>query len=305
MVDIQLGEFGEQEARSRLERALLAAGVRFSGASDKGLDLIVQFESTAPDRQPIHFAVQVKTGDSFASLRRGRWHIKNLDPTRFRQWTRSRVPVLFIWVRPSVPAECYWALVKRDSTVEHFTIARRALITPTIRFDLSIESARDGARVRLDAELLRPPLSGALRPYAKAYYRSHMLGHTIINPVVGEVMFTWSAWRHMTRYGRKASHIHQSLQLLPNALSAIGQVEHFRALRRLSHVVRGKWAVDTRLLAFRGLDLRFAGRAPASATVVLREQVWYPANWNADVRLHRHIRRVVTFHSIYEKVEEP
>src|SRR6266852_1286313 len=105
MVDQQMGEFGEQEARARLERALIGAGVRFSGASDKGIDLLMQFEAPAPEPQPVHVAVQVKTGDSFAAMHRARWHVRNLDPDRFRQWTRSKVPVLFVWVRPTTPAE--------------------------------------------------------------------------------------------------------------------------------------------------------------------------------------------------------
>jgi hypothetical protein len=103
MVDRQLGEFGEQEVRSRLERALLGSAARFSGFSDKGLDLIVQFNSPAPNSPPLHFAVQVKTGESFAVLRDSRWQIQKLDDLEFRRWTHSQIPVLFVWVRPTVP----------------------------------------------------------------------------------------------------------------------------------------------------------------------------------------------------------
>lgn len=305
MVDQQLGEFGEQEARARLERALVGAGVRFSGASDKGLDLIMQFEAPAPEPQPIYVAVQVKTGDSFANLHRARWHVKNIDPERFRQWTRSKVPVLFVWVRPTNPAECYWALVKRDSSREHFTIARRSVVTPPLRFDLWLELTRDGEATKLPAELLRPPLSTALRPHAKEYYRRHLLGTEVSNPVLGAVQFTWNGWRHLTRRGRKCADIHQSLLLLPAASEAVSRASRFVGLRRLSHVVRGQWTVDTRLIALRGPVLYLKNRAPADLVIVVHEQIWYPTHWQSDVRLHKNTRRVATFYSIYEKVQAP
>jgi uncharacterized protein DUF4365 len=203
VIDRQMGEFGEQEARSRLERALIGAGVRFSGASDKGLDLLMQFEAPAPEPQPVHVAVQVKTGDSFAAMHRSRWRIQGLDEARFRQWTRSKVPVLFLWVRPTTPAECYWALIKRDSSREHFSIAKRAFVTPVLRYDLWLEFAREGDPALVSGELLRPPLSVALRTHAKDYYAQHLIGETVVNPILGSVSFTWNGWRHMTRRGRK------------------------------------------------------------------------------------------------------
>ncbi len=79
--DKQFGEFGEQEVRARLERALCATGFQFSGFSDKGIDLFVQFESTAPDRQPLHYGVQVKTGDSFVKPHGSHWLVTNLPDT--------------------------------------------------------------------------------------------------------------------------------------------------------------------------------------------------------------------------------
>src|SRR5262245_16153920 len=143
MVDRQLGEHGEQEARARLERALLGTGVRFSGFSDLGIDLLLQFGAPRPDGQPMHFGVQVKAGDSYAVSDGGRWRIKNLAEDRFRQWCKSKLPVLFVWVRPQVPAECYWALIKKETSFERFSISKRATITPSLRYDLTLDSARE------------------------------------------------------------------------------------------------------------------------------------------------------------------
>lgn len=305
MIDRQLGEFGEQEVRARLERALIGAGVRFSGASDKGLDLLMQFEAPAPEPQPVHVAVQVKAGESYASSHGSRWRVLGLDESRFRQWTRSKVPVLFVWVRPTMPAECYRALIKRDSSREHFSIAKRAFVTPALRYDLWLEFAREAEPKVAAGELLRPPLSTGLREYAKGYYTEFLVGSTAVNPLLGNVSFTRNGWRHMTRRGRKSSDIHQSLMLLRAAKAAIENAAQFRGLRRLSHVVRGNWVVDTRLVALRGPILHFKKRAPADVVVVVYEQIRYPLHWAADVTLHGNVHRSATFYSIYEKTRTP
>lgn len=301
MVDAQLGEFGEQEALAQLQRSLLGAGARFTGFSDKGVDMVVQFEAPVPEPELLHFAVQVKTGDSYATPDRSRWRIRNLDGERFRQWTRSVIPVVFVWVRPRTPAECYWALVKRDSSREHFTISRRAIVAPTLRYDLWLERCRDAHDVTIVGDLLRPPLSRSMRDVAKKYFQNHLLGRSTVNPVLGEIAFTWSGWRHMTRRGRKAKYIHRSLELLTNAFTAAAVVPRFVAKRRVSHVTRGKWVHDIRLIAMRGIRLTFAERSPADITIVVREHIMYPSAWPTDVTLHSQIRRRLIFHSIYEK----
>ena len=45
--DHQLGEFGEQEVRARLERAICGHGFQFQGFADKGLDLLMQFAASS------------------------------------------------------------------------------------------------------------------------------------------------------------------------------------------------------------------------------------------------------------------
>jgi len=117
--DQQMGEFGEQEVRARLERALSGNGVQFSGVADKGIDLILQFLSPAPDNQPLHFGVQVKTGDSYEESKKTHWRIKNLSELRFTHWTRSKLPIVFVWVRPYKPAECYWAVIRANTSRSH------------------------------------------------------------------------------------------------------------------------------------------------------------------------------------------
>ena len=300
-VNAQLGEFGEQEARNRLERSLMAAGARFQGFSDKGLDLVLQFEAPV-DRQPLHFGVQVKAGNSYAQSRGSRWLIKNIPADRFRQWTRSKLPVLFIWVRPTTPAECYCILITRDSSLEHFSISKGALITPSLRYDLTLGMSREQSNATLRGQLLIPPLGSGLRPFAKDRYRALLrLGRPLVNPVLGDVVPSWRGWRHMTRQGRPKRYISQSLQLMPNIADIVSTATQFLGLRRLGRIPRGEWVTEVRLLAFRGPTISFGSRAAADTRIVFRERIRYPREWAQDISLHDNVTREVTIESVYEK----
>jgi len=297
----QLGEFGEQETRSRLERCLLGSGVRFQGQSDKGLDLVLQFQAPATN-EVLHFGVQVKAGDSYAELHRSRWRIKNIPAERFRQWSKSRLPVLLVWVRPTTPAECYWGLVTKDASVGQFSISRNALISPALRYDLALGVARDHSEALVRGSLLVPPLHGGVQPAAKAHYRAMLRSRRALsNPVLGSVKLSWRAWRHMTRQGRAKHHISQSLQLLPSLPAVVAGATQFIGLRRLDCVRRGNWTTEIRLVAFRGPTLTFDFRPPADTRIVFRERIRYPRDWTQDVNLHKNIVREVTVESLYEK----
>ncbi len=307
MVDRQLGEFGEQEVRTRLERALLGTGAQFSGFADRGIDLVVQFESPSVDRRPLHFAVQVKTGDSFAHARGGRWAIRNVGADRFNQWKQSQLPVLFVWVRPTTPAECYYSVISKDTQREHFTISKRAIIGPALRYDLALRMCGSGANStpKTIQSLLRPALGTALKDFAKSYYRQRLRGTTVTHPVVGPVAFSEHAWRHLTAQGRRQRQICQSLHLLPLAPTLLAGGGEFVGLRRLLRTRRGAWVTEVRLLAYRFDNVLLRGRPPASVQVVLRETITFPDNWLADVALHQHVTRRVGFQSVYEKVGVP
>jgi hypothetical protein len=267
------------------------------------LDLLLRFESPRPDAQPLHFGVQVKTGDSFATLEKARWRIKNLSDERFRQWARSHLPVLFVWIRPVTPVECYWGLVRKDTKREQFSISKRAMIGPVLRYDLTLESARgDEPGNDIQANLLVPPLRAPLRLHAKSYYRQELMGRPALHPVVGPVAFTWRGWRHLTGQARPQRHIHQSLQFLGLAASVVSTAGKFLGVRRILKVTRGAWTTEVRLLISEGPTAHFKTRPTARLILTLREQIRYPAQWMNDVRLPDNVSRHVTFESIYEKV---
>lgn len=303
--DGQLGEFGEQEVRSRLERALGGTGMQLSGFADKGIDLILQFSSPSSTNQPLHFGVQVKTGNSFAVDATNRWRIKNLDETRFRQWKQSKLPILFIWVRPTNPAECYWRIIRHNTDRKHFDISKRSIITPSIKFDCFLEYFNDYTGEQKDEiRLLRPPLAMGMRPFAKDYYRELIANNNITHPFLGKIEFTWKGWKHITAKKRPLPFIHQSMQLLSAVPWVVQNPSEFIGMRRLGCTSRGAWTTDIRLLIYKTNSVRIVSRTDADIIVALRERIRYPNDWQGNVNLHKEVRREITFESIYEKMQK-
>jgi hypothetical protein len=305
LVDRQLGEYGEQEARSRLERALLGTGKQLAGHADLGLDLIVQYPAPSIEEEPLLFGVQVKTGNSFAEESKSHWKIKNLDRKRFSQWQKVSYPVLFLWVRPTNPAECYWGFIRKNTNINQFLISKKSQLSPTARYDFALEYSRDcNPPSYTDTfSLLRPPLSKGLRPFAKEYYMSQLHGRHFVHPLLGSVAITRNAWNHLTRKKRPAYFITQSLQLLPIVSCAIENPTSFVGLRRIKHIIRGGWVTDIRLLAFKSSNIPVRSRPPIDVICVLREQIIYPVNWINNVSLHKETSRTLSLESIYEKTK--
>lgn len=269
--DGQLGESGEQEVRSRLERALGGTGMQLSGFADKGIDLILQFTSPAPNKQPLHFGVQVKTGNSFAVDITNRWRIRNLDEIRFQQWKLSKLPIMFIWVRPTNPAECYWRFISRTTDKKHFDISKRSVITPSIRFDCLLAYFFNFTCEQKDEiRLLRPPLATGMRPFAKDYYRELIASSNLTHPFLGKIDFTWKGWKHLTAKKRPLPFIHQSMQLLSTVPWVVQNPNEFIGMRRLRCVTRGAWTIDVRLLIFKTNNVKIVSRTDADIIVALR-----------------------------------
>lgn len=302
--DAQLGEFGEQEVRSRLERALVGTGMQISGFADKGIDLILQFSSPSPTNQPLHFGVQVKTGNSFAVEVNNRWLIKNLDETRFQQWKHSKLPVLLIWVRPTNPAECYWRIIRPSTDRKHLEISKRSIISPSIRYDCSIDYFYPlMEEQKHEIKLLRPPLAQGMRPFAKDYYRE-LIGNSFNHPFLGKINFTWKGWKHITAKKRPLPYIYQSMQLLSAIPWVVQNPSEFIGMRRLGKISRGSWTTEVRLLIFKTNDVRIVSRTNADIIMAFRERIRYPSNWQSNVNLHREVEREIAFESIYEKMKK-
>jgi hypothetical protein len=184
-------------------------------------------------------------------------------------------------------------------------LSRHSVISPALRFDLSLEVDFPQPTLPKKAfRLLSAPLKIGMRKYAKRIYRE-LTNKKPENPLVGPVSITWSGWKHLTRTARRQSHITDSLRLLGLLEWAIANPTRFSAVRRLPRIVRGAWVQESRFLVFDCEQVPLEGRPPSDIKVVLKERVTYPADWLNNIQLHKKVTRTVSFFSIYEKTAMP
>lgn len=294
-----VGQSGERIARHLLQQAL---GSNVPAVHpDRGLDSLLEFISPAPGRNRLYVGVQIKTGFSFVEERDHQWKIK-IKRQKFERWKRAGVPVLFVWVHPTLVNSAYWHLVTRDTSRDYFFISKRRLVTPTTRYDLAMKLEEWEVPAQSQpAELLIPPLSSGLRPVAKLLYRDFQNQPPPTNPLLGPVRFSWHGWRHMTSQRRPGRDIFHSLQLLPVLRTALEAPLPHPVLRRIDCPTVGAWVFDTRLVTFR-LHLEIKNRSEARIECTVRETIKYHRDWMS--RPSAAVSRSAVFESIYEKAKK-
>lgn len=295
------GVFGEQTAQFKLERALAGHASRQQGSADEGIDLTYHFGGLLPSTSRIYFSAQIKCGHSYVKDEGNRWKIIKLNPTRFKEWQRANIPVIFIWVDDK-NGESYWAKITKKTRIKDFTISKHAKISPVMAVDLSLYFAKVPHSTKsFKFEPLISPLSVGLRSFAKQYYRHRIIRQKFHNPHIGNVCVSWSGWRHMTRKDRHQKFIWQSLSLLPMVKCAVERPNAFVGLRRLSCITRGSWVTETRLIIFDSIGQDPKLKVQRKVRVVVRERIAYRKNWINMVDSLSAMKRELYLESIYEK----
>ena len=290
-----LGRSGERIARHLLQQALDSNVPPVT--PDKGLDALLEFTSPGPGKHRLHLGVQIKTGFSFVEEQDKHWQIK-VDRRDFLRWKASLIPVMFVWVHPTLENSAYWHLITSHTSRDYFFIPKGRLITPSTRFDLAMKLERwEEPEGRQPCELLTPPLCSGLRPLAKELYRHILTQAPPVNPLLGPVRISWHGWRHISGQGRPARSIAQSLQLLPALRASLENPLPHPSLRRVKCPTIGKWVFDTRLVVFRS-PLEIRHRADACIVCVIRETIRYRADWLSAPSAT--VSRTAVFESIYE-----
>jgi len=293
----QKGKLGEHQAMHILGSATLSEPVQYAGANDEGLDITVQVKSPSQAGHLVHCGAQVRAGESHLKKEDDdRYYIK-VGNKEFSNWKEMNIPVLFIWVHPSGLA--YWAAITKKSSRKYFSISKRAVITPSIRTDISLMGHTQIQQLQNKKfELIRPTLTDGIRLLAKNCYE-RLKQTSIEHKQLGLVELTWLGWRHLTRKGKSPKDIHDSLQLLPSLKYAIQNTKRLVAQRRLGITERGNWVFERRLLIFESQPINFDDGFTRVLHLALREITKYPSDWRNRIDLYESIERRVVFESIF------
>ena len=296
-----IGDFGEQNAQYKLERALQAHASRQQGSADEGIDLTLHFQSHVPPKRRIHMAVQIKCGHSYVQDKGNKYRIIRIGEQRFNEWRESNIPVILIWVN-SDNGLCYWKIITKKTRLKEIYISKHAVVSPITAIDLSLylENDTDTTKV-ITISQLTAPLSLSIKKYAKQYFIKNLLGKTFHNPYIGNVNISWAFWKHLTRKKRYQKQIFKSLSLLSNTGEALLNTAEFIGIRRLWSVERGDFITEGRLLIFDtyGVDSKFLFQR--TIRTVIKERIRYKKNWINSSPTEAQISRELFLESIYEK----
>lgn len=299
-----VGEIGEQEACSLLQKVLRGHVSRLQGRADQGLDLAFTGRIPCRERPLLHFVAQVKTGHSYVTeLDKHRAvKMKRGNAKRLLEWRSLEAPVLFLWVDDR-DNEVYWSIVAKTARAKSVFLSYNSTLSPLTPFDLVVRLNRKRAPINAHIKVrpLYPPAKGSLKQVALSYYREQLLRTSVQNPTLGDVFFTWRGWRHMVGRHHSIAKSMQSLQLLPAAPRVLADPTEICGFRRLSNTPRGRLTTESRLIAFRRPAVEILGRGAADIVVVVRERIVYPTQWKEQFDFDSRMLRDLKFESIYER----
>lgn len=189
----------------------------------------------------------------------------------------SHLPVLIVCADPhSAPLIARWSVLDPEAPGP-VVVSPRQIFGPKTMGEMigAIRNTRrrPGAGV-VEGELLAP-LQGSLRDEAKMYYCRELLQQPVKHPL-GPIEFTWAGWRHITRPGRSAALVAQSLSLLPCLRKVLdGNATPVRT-RLVGDGIRQRGAYgDYRRLLIFDRELHFRRRGPAMVRVVVERLVHF------------------------------
>jgi len=295
------GQQGELLISYILGRIFSTSIIRHSGDQDKGIDLSLQFISPINKRLfDINF--QIKTGTSYVIDDNKNWKLRNISINDFEKWKYAITPVVLVWVNDTVsPPSYYWKLITNRSSYARLSISKKSILAPSTLYEVIIKLEKKAKKKtkKITISHLSPKINISLRDFAKSFFKKHLLGKKIINPVLGEVNISWHLWNHLTRNNRKKNHIMYSLELMRIVIDVIKYCNKVYSTRKVTKIIRGNWTTEINLIAFKINPDNPSNEN--SIFLVVRETIIYPNNWKDDLLMETKIKRHLTLESIYRK----
>jgi hypothetical protein len=221
---------------------------------------------------------QIKTGESY--------RVPVSDPTvitvavdrdTLEALRLGTQPAMLAWVPAKQSSRVYWHIAVSGAALKtRVRIPNHCYVTPALRFELS------RARAQLEPSAAHPRLDMhqgdaiVTTSRAKAAYKKLK---SVENPLVGKLMITRLAWRHVTRRSKRAERRIASLQAVP-------YLKHFLSRRPDRYTLadqifhrRGHRILERRtILMWYSGALRARGES-RTLLVKIREDVTYPEDW--------------------------
>ena len=275
------GQWGVDYVKSVVETGWLCIMQEFNGYRDIGMDATV-LDMRNGCATAHRFDLQVRTSEHFSRQPDG--FAVSISNEHRRLWSSSNVPMFLVCVDapPKGETKAYWRRIAADDAAGGtIFVSRRNVFGPNSRGEVLSEVRRAAPPKELpavDGLVFGCPLNVGLRPAAREWYCTNLLGTHVENPYFGNIEFTWQGWRHITRQMHSRVRVQTSLLILPSVKKVLQDAISPVTTRRLQPIHRGAYDFDRLLLVFER-SVKFTNRSPALIRVVVKQSDRLPQDW--------------------------
>lgn len=279
-----IGDAGARKAATTLCKALCGE-LSFTTLNEdhSKVDIKLSYNNIFDKNHLVTQHCQVKTGSSY---RTGIYNAKSLTlsidaGTIYAMF--SSIGIL-VWVPPNPSSYIYWYLVDpRAKITTPIKIPRYNYVRPSIRIDL-------GRFINYSKWTERNPRlttsqsiqNNEVLKLAKAEY-FELKNLNIHNPLVGKLIISRLAWRHVTRRSKTSTKRYASLRLVPYLKSFLSRIpdRYLSGEPKISH--NGKLTTDVRYILFWYRNALVIDGRNETLVVRIKEEIQYPRKWESSL----------------------
>jgi hypothetical protein len=276
----ETGGAGERRAAALLTIAVCAQTSHGTMAEDGGkVDLKLSFRSVLCPDSVITAHCQVKSGPSFrvACSKEGELAL-SVDSETLSALAEGTQPALLAWVSPKPLGRVYWQVIpvvrKLKATVK---IPKCQFVTPAMRIDLSRVHAFRSSQSRSPVINL-PSLPDRSISTARDGYKE-LKECPVKSPIMGNILFTRSGWRHVTRASRSKQRRQNSFELIPYLRTLLRTSPDRLQVVKQAPEVMGSQTQETREVILSYKKAIKKSEVYHDVLIRLIERINYPRNW--------------------------
>lgn len=231
----------------------------------------------------VQISAQVKSGRSYRADSSDATSLTlRIDPQTVAALSGTGTPGLIIWVPPPPGQRLYWhATDPRRPLRSPIRVSRSQFIRPSIRYDITrLFDYASWTRLfsrQTVAALPEDRVGGrAKSAYAKLKARVWQ------NPLVGRVLVTRMAWRHVTRRSKTKTRRTLALRIVPYLQAFLSKSPDRYICNHDSIATFGRETRETRhLVCWYREALSISGET-YSLLLRIKEEISYPTNWQTQ-----------------------
>lgn len=297
------GGDAETYAMAKLVLACRGEG-RWSSRAEDGskIDLIFSCEHPWHKGERLLVLSQVKSGPSYGEITQKGFKLTGAAKAAARRTSHG---ICTVWINRD-NGKAFWAYVHPDSSIAPQEYGAQHELCPATLYDLArcMSVARPGVKGAGGIIVRRRNTAlSQRRKRVKSIYRE--LGKAR-SPVLGEVEFTRTAWRHMFRSSRRKANKAASLDLVPHLQRLISRWPSSHAVISTNFFDKDNFCyrICEHLLKFDELSVSSETDALQTgfvACIRVIEEIRYPKDWASHVMRSQLVERRVALKSAYFK----